>query len=135
MTTALKWRIAVGLLLVFLAGVATGVFAGAWHARDAFAGRHGPRMGDRMRERLVRELELTPEQVRQMSPILDDTARRLQEIRRESGGRVNEVLTQSHQQLGAYLTPDQKDRWEDMQRRHRRFWRRHRGEPPPPDRP
>jgi Spy/CpxP family protein refolding chaperone len=84
MTRTLKWRIAIGFLLVFLAGAATGVFAGAWHARNTFRGRHGVMMGDHMREHLVRHLNLTPEQTRELDPIFDRTAKELHTIRQET---------------------------------------------------
>lgn len=70
MTRALKLRIALGLLLVFFAGVATGIFAGAFHAHSAFAGRHSGMMGERMRERLQRQLDLTPEQLAKVKSYL-----------------------------------------------------------------
>lgn len=131
MTVSLKWRIAIGLLLVFAAGIATGVFAGAWHAHRVFAERHGPGMRERMRDRLVHDLNLTPEQMKTVGPILDDTARRLQEIRAESGQRVSETLRESHEQLAAHLTPEQRDELREIEQQHRRMWRWRRGPRPP----
>lgn len=131
MIAATKSRLVLALTLVFLAGLATGVFGGAWHARHAFAGRHGERMGERMRERLQHELSLTPEQLQQMNPILDETTRQLQEIRAETGRRVSDTVTQSHERLAANLTPEQQTELRRMERRHHGFRRRHRdGEPP-----
>jgi Spy/CpxP family protein refolding chaperone len=121
MTRALKWRIAIGLLLVFLAGAATGVFAGAWHARSSFKVRHGGMMGDRMREHIVRHLDLTPEQQRAVDPILDRTAAELQAIRTETGQRVSETLRRSHEEIAPHLTPEQQAKAEKMKMRHMRI--------------
>lgn len=133
MSSSLKWRIAIGLLLVFVAGVATGVFAGAWHAHQAFAAGDGPRLAGRMRQRLARDLNLTPEQLQQVGPILDDTAKRLQEIRAESGRRVSDTLKQSHEQLASHLTPEQRQQLHEIEQQHRRGgWRWRHGPPPPP---
>ena len=132
MIPSLKWRIAIGLLLVFLAGVASGVFAGAWHAHRTFAGGHGPRMGERMRERLRDELNLTPQQMQELGPILDETAGRLQEIRRETAQRVSATMAEAHERLTSHLTPEQRADFEAMQQRHRHFWRWHRRPHGPP---
>lgn len=132
MTGGAKSRIAAALLLVFLAGLATGVFAGAWHARHAFTGRHGDRMADRMREHLQHQLKLTPAQLQEMNPILDDMAKQLQEIRADSGRRVSEAMARAHQQLALHLTPEQQTELQRMEQRHQGKSRRHRDTMPPP---
>jgi hypothetical protein len=133
MTSALKWRLTFGLLLVFFAGGATGLFAGAWHARHAFVERHGGMMAERMKEHMRRQLNLTPEQTRDIDPILTDLAKRLQEIRRDSSRRVAETMEQSHRELATHLSPEQQSRFEEMKlRRQLRHWRRTGGRPQPP---
>jgi hypothetical protein len=134
MTPSLKGRIAVGLVLVFLAGVATGIFAGAWHARHVFVFRHGEMVGDRMREHLKRELGLTPEQLVLVEPILNQTAERLHAIRTETTQRVTEAMEESHRQLLPHLTPEQQAKIEKMKERHLRMLHHHGERPePPPD--
>jgi len=134
MTRALKWRIAIGVLLVFLAGAATGVFAGSWYARSSFKVRHGGMMGDRMRQHITRHLDLTPEQSRQIDPILDRAAAELQAIRAETGQRVSETMRRSHQEIAPHLTPEQQEKLETMKRRHMRILKsrgpHHHGPPP-----
>jgi Spy/CpxP family protein refolding chaperone len=125
MSSGLKLRIAVGLVLIFLAGVASGVFAGAWHAHQDVADRHGPRMAQRMRERMRNELNLTPAQMQELGPILDDTAQQLQQIRRETAQRVSETIARSHEQVAVYLTPEQREDLHEMEQRQRRFWSWH----------
>ena len=124
------WRIAVGVLVVFAAGVATGMFVGTRKAHDVLVFKHHGRMGERMRQHLIRELELTPEQVEKVSPIIDDTSQRLQQIRRESGRRVAETMRESHSAMAPHLTQQQRERLETMKMRHKRHLRR-RGLPPP----
>jgi Spy/CpxP family protein refolding chaperone len=120
MSRSLKWRLIVGFVLVFIAGTATGLFAGAWHAREAFVGRHGGMMGPRLRQHIQRELDLTPEQLRQVDPILREMTQQLQTIRRESGRRVAETMEQSRRALEPHLTPEQQQRMEEMKRQHMR---------------
>lgn len=134
MSAKTRWFIAAGVVLVFFAGIATGVFAGAWRAKQVFIVRHGPQMSERLRERIERELQLTPEQLQQARPIFDETARELDAIREETGRRVAETMAKSHRRMAAFLTPEQQERLKRMQQRHRlrikmRGLDRH---PPPP---
>ncbi|CAN5251850.1 hypothetical protein BH20VER2_BH20VER2_09970 [soil metagenome] len=134
MTAKLKWLFALGFVLVFIAGVATGVFAGAWRAKHHHVTRHQgppPRMTERMIERFERELHLTPEQVAQTRPIFEDTARKLSAIREETGRRVAATLEESHQQMAPHLTPEQQEQLKEMKLRHRhilKMKRKHRRE-------
>lgn len=134
MTRALMWRLVVGVLVVFAAGVATGMFVGARKAHDVLIFKHHHRMGDRMRDHLTRHLQLTPEQVEKLSPIIADTSRRLHEIRRDSGKRVADTMRESHGAIAPHLTPEQREKLDQMKMRHKRMLRR-RGVPPPPEEP
>ncbi len=132
MSNALKWRLVIGFVLVFVAGGATGLFAGAWHAHHAFVGRHGGMMADRMRAQMHRQLELTDEQARAVDPIVDRMAGRLQEIRRDSSRRVFETMEESHREIATHLTPEQQARLEEMKQHHLRRMHGRRGQQPPP---
>jgi Spy/CpxP family protein refolding chaperone len=118
MMRALRWQIAVGLLLVFIAGAATGFLAGAWHAHNAFLERHDGMMSERMRERWKRQLDLTPDQIRDVNPILDRTAAELQKIRSETGERVRQALEETDRELQPHLTPEQGKKLEQIKWRH-----------------
>ena len=135
MTRKLKWALTVGVLMVFAAGVATGMFVGARRAHDVLAFKHHRHMGERMRTHLTRELELTPEQLEKLSPIFDDTSRRLQEIRSESGRRVGETLREAHAAMAPHLTPEQRERAATMKMRHKRHLRRRGSHPPDGEHP
>ena len=137
MKRALMWRLAIGVLVVFAAGVATGMFVGARRAHDVLAFKHHHRMGEHMRERLTRKLQLTPEQVEKCGPIIDDTSKRLHEIRRESGKRVADTMQQAHSAMAPHLTPEQLAIAEQMKTQHKKVLHRRRdgSPPPPPDQP
>ena len=138
MKRAVTWGIIIGVLVVFAAGAATGMCIGTRKAHDVLVFKHHGRMGERMRQHLIRELELTPEQLEKVSPIIDDTSRQLQEIRRESGRRVAETMRESHAAMAPHLTAEQRERLETMKMRHKRGMRHRRGHPPAgeePDRP
>ena len=121
MNRALKWKLIAGFLLVFLAGVLTGAFVGGSHVRHFFfKHHHRGDISERMRERLRRELDLTPEQVARISPILDRAAAQLQQMRRDSGQRVRGILDETHRQIAPTLTDEQRQKLQRMKERHRR---------------
>jgi Spy/CpxP family protein refolding chaperone len=135
MNRALKWKLIAGFLLVFLAGGLTGAFLGASHVRHFFfKHHHRGDISERMRERLRRELDLTPEQVARISPILDRAAAQLQQMRRDTGQRVREILDETHRQIVPTLTDEQRQKLQQIEDRHRRR-HRHRGSPEPTSKP
>jgi Spy/CpxP family protein refolding chaperone len=127
MNGALKWKLVAGFVLVFVAGGIAGAALGGWYARHLFFEIHRPgTVGDRMKERLRAELSLTPEQVAKVSPIVDKTAAQLKEIRRDTGQRVHEIMTEAHKEIAANLTDEQRQKLQQIEERHRK-WRHHQG--------
>jgi Spy/CpxP family protein refolding chaperone len=127
MNQVLKWKLIAGFLLVFVAGGIAGAALGGFYARHLFFEFHHPRLvGARMKERLRTELSLTPEQVAKVSPIVDKTAAQLQEIRRDTGRRVHEIMADAHKEIAANLNDEQRQKLQQIQERHRR-WRHHHG--------
>jgi Spy/CpxP family protein refolding chaperone len=125
MNQALKWKLIAGFILVFVAGGISGAFLGGLYARHLFFGFHHPeQIGARMKERLRAELNLTPEQVAKISPIIDKTAVQLRDIRRETGRRVHDTLAEAHRQMAVNLTDEQRQKLQQIEERHRR-WHHH----------
>ncbi len=123
MNQALKWKLIAGFILVFVAGGISGAFLGGLYARHLFFGFHHPEeIGARMKERLRTELNLTPEQVAKISPIIDKMALQLREIRRETARNVHETIAEAHRQMAVNLTDEQRQKLQQIEERHRR-WR------------
>jgi Spy/CpxP family protein refolding chaperone len=132
MNGALRWKLIAGFLLVFVAGGITGAFVGGLYARHHFLGLHRPeQIGAQMKDRLRAELNLTPEQVANISPIIDKTASQLRDIRRETGQRVRQVIAEAHRQIAANLTDKQRQKLQQSEERHLRGLRQATPEPPP----
>ena len=126
MNGALKWKLVAGFALVFVAGAIAGAALGGLYARHLFFEIHRPgSVGDRMKERLRTELRLTPEQVAKVWPIVDKTAAQLQEIRRDTGRRVHEIMAEAHKEIAANLTDEQRQKLQQIEERHRRWRHRH----------
>ena len=124
MNGALQWKLIAGFLLVFVAGGVTGAFVGGSFARHHFFELHRPeRIGARMKDGLRAELNLTPEQLAKISPIIDKTASQLRDIRRDTGQRVHQVIGDAHREMAADLTDEQRQKLQQLEQRHR--WHRH----------
>ena len=131
MNQALKWKLIAGFILVFVAGGISGAFLGGLYARHLFFGFHRPELiGGRMKERLRTELNLTPEQVAKISPIIDKTTLQLRGIRRDTARHVHETIADAHKQMATILTDEQRQKLQQIQERHRRWRHRHFHEPP-----
>jgi Spy/CpxP family protein refolding chaperone len=135
MNRALKWKLAAGFVLVFIAGGAAGVFLGASRTVHFFAeGPHRPGfLAERMRARLRWQLHLTDDQMNKISPIIEKTATQLEQIRAESSRRVHETFAESHREMAAELTPEQRTKLQEMQARQRRFHHGHGWSNPTPE--
>ncbi len=138
MNRALQWKLIAAFILVFVAGGISGAFLGGSYARHHFFAFHRPELiGGRMKERLRTELNLTPEQVAKISPIIDKTTLQLRDIRRDTARRVHETIAEAHRQMATNLTDEQRQKLQQIQERHR-SWRHHRfphefpGESPAP---
>jgi Spy/CpxP family protein refolding chaperone len=135
MNQALKWKLIAGFILVFVAGGISGALLGGLYARHLFFGFHQPeQIGARMKERLRAELNLTPEQVAKISPIIDKMAVQLRDIRRETGRRVHETIFEAHRQMAVNLTDEQRQKLQQIEERHRR-WHHGRFHEPPAEMP
>ena len=122
MNRALQWKLIAGFMLVFVAGGITGAFVGGSYARHHFLAFHRPELiAGRMKERLCAELNLTPEQVAKISPIIDKTAAQLRDIRRDTARRVHETIAEAHRQMAVNLTDEQRQKLQQIQEQHRRW--------------
>ncbi len=126
MNRALQWKLIAGFILVFVAGGISGAFLGGLYAQHHFFQLHHPQLiAGRMKERLRAELNLTPEQVAKISPIIDNAAVQLRDLRRDTARRVHETIGEAHRQMAVNLTDEQRQKLQQIEERHRR-WRHRR---------
>ena len=134
MNSALKWKLVLALLLVFVAGSATGVFFGVHHLRHhvMLGPPHSGDMPDRMREHLRHALDLTAEQEKKIAPIIDATSAKLETIRVETAERVRTVMEDSKKEVAPMLTPEQQKKLDKLDSEHRKMMHLHGFLPAPP---
>jgi Spy/CpxP family protein refolding chaperone len=131
---SLRWKLIVGVILAFLAGGMSGFFFASMHSH-VFIEVHQPDlMSMRMKEHLRQQLNLTPDQEKKVSPIVEKMAAQLEQIRGETGDRVRKTMQDAHHEMEGLLTEEQKKELAQMEERHRTGHMMHRGmHPPPPD--
>jgi hypothetical protein len=122
--------LAAGFLLVFIAGGMTGGLIWSAHAHHLFLGPpHSGALAHRIGERLRAELNLSSDQFAKISPIIEQTASKLETIRIETARRVSQTMADAHQQMAPDLTAEQRAKLAAMEQKHQRH-SRHRGFPP-----
>jgi hypothetical protein len=124
MNNSLRWKLILAFVLVFLAGAACGFF-GAFHVHHFFARMDSGAMAQHMKQRLRAELKLTPEQMQQISPVIDRAASQLKTKREQTMRDVHEIFEQAHRDVQPFLTSEQRARLEELEKRHRHLLHRH----------
>jgi Spy/CpxP family protein refolding chaperone len=138
MNGGLKWKLIAGFVLVFVAGIAAGIFFSASFAHTALFGPGRAHIRDRMRNRLRSELRLSDEQVAKISPVIDKAADQIDSIRTDTARHVRETFAEAHREIAADLTPEQRQKLQEIEERHRRQFHHLRGsraEPTPEQSP
>jgi Spy/CpxP family protein refolding chaperone len=134
MNSALKWKLGFAFLLAFVAGGMTGAFCGVHLIRHhlTLGPPHSGDVPDRMREHLRRTLDLSAEQEKKVSPIVDATSSKLETIRLETAERVRTVMEESKKEIAPLLTPEQQKKLDKLESEHRKMMLHHGFLPPPP---
>ncbi len=117
MTASLKAKLIAGFALAFLAGAAAGGYYTFHNARQ-WRSDYGHRphlLTERLRDRVRGQLDLSPEQLARIEPILDRASKQLQEIRVETGGKVRQVMAETNRALQPELTEPQRAKLQQIQ--------------------
>ncbi len=126
---------------LFALGVVSGGLGAHLYYARALARPPGPPpfLGRFAAPPLERHLDLTAEQRRAVRRILDESRREAEDLRRDLAPRLRDVMERSQERIREQLTPEQRERFDELRRRHyrrsERFFGRPEGRrPPPPDR-
>ena len=124
MTSLSKRKLGVYVLALFLAGGGSGALV-AWKVcrRMPVAPVPPAEIGARLRARFQSRLGLTPDQAQKIDPMIDQAMRRLEEIRKETASHVFANVSNLDAQVRAVLTPEQKTRFEELERERREHLR------------
>ncbi len=128
-----KRKVILYLAIIFVAGGISGAVIGWGSAREARS--RPPTMGhmcDHMRKRLQSHLNLSPDQLQKIEPILQKTAKQMEAIHRKTIDEIERLLQQSNAEIAKELNPDQIVKLEELDKERREYFsRRFKGGPPP----
>jgi Spy/CpxP family protein refolding chaperone len=78
-------------------------------------------MAQHMRDRLRSRLALTPEQLQKIDPIIQKTSDDLNAIHQETVARAAQITENCNAQIAASLSPEQRQKLDQMEKEHRGF--------------
>jgi len=119
------WKVILAFTGIFLAGILVGGLVTLrvgknWAQRQPMAEQYGPKL----MQRLVTQLDLTPEQQDKIKPIVDQAAEELRQLRRTTQRTTASVLERMQGDIGAVLTPAQKTKFDDQVSQQRERFKR-----------
>jgi len=119
-----KNKIIVYLAAIFLVGGVTGAVLGWtgakerwWHPPD------GKTICDRVRHRLQSELNLRPDQVREINPILEKRAKEMDAIHSRTIKEIEEIVRSSNERIVKVLDSPQRTKFEEMEKKRQESMR------------
>ena len=120
MTSLSKRKLAAYVVAIFLAGAGSGALV-AWQVsrRVPVPPLTPAEIGARLRARFQARLDLTPEQRQKVDPMIDQAMSRLEAIRQETASHVFANVSKLHEQMLTVLTPEQKTKFEELERERR----------------
>ena len=120
-------RLALALSGMFLMGALTGGLV-SWGLARGFA-PHPPSargMVAEFRDRLHRELALTPDQKSKVEPVLDRLATEWKSVGDDFFGKLEERIAKANAEIEVVLTPDQIIKFKEMETQRKEWVRKHR---------
>jgi hypothetical protein len=134
-----KSKIITYLVVIFLAGAATGGSVGWWVAKNlSLRPPDRQRMAEHHRQVLIKEVGLSPEQMAKANPIIERTGDEIEQQFTRTFQEVDAIVRRYSQDLMALMDPAQKARYEEIERHRQEDARRHhppKSKPPPSEPP
>jgi Spy/CpxP family protein refolding chaperone len=121
-------RIVLYAALIFLAGGITGAFVAPKVGRHFMRPPRAEELSRHMLEHLQSELSLTADQATKIRPLIQNTGREMEQLRRETTQRVRARIAETNAEISRLLTPEQEVKFQRLEAEHRRHL--HHGEGP-----
>jgi len=120
------WKLVLLLVGIFVAGSITGAFVTLRFGRDWVARRPGPEQwAPNHMKRLMERLDLKPEQVEQIRPIVHRNMEELNRVRNDTMAETKGVFERMEREIAERLTPEQRIKFDqlnkEMRERAKRF--------------
>lgn len=119
-------RIATYVAAIFIAGAAAGGAAGyQWGRKAAFTRPQRPPgdMATHMVERYKKELQLSPDQIAKVEPLVREAMDKVRSLHRENFKQTDAIMKGCGEQILALLDDRQKALYQEMEERRKRWMR------------
>jgi len=131
-----RWTVAFYMALVFACGGVVGAFAHRLYTVAGVSANVGQRNPEEFRKRFMADLktrlQLSGDQAKKLSAIMDDTRVQFREVRKKFEPEMQKIREDQRQRISELLSPSQQAEWEKiMQERQRRRESKKREGPPP----
>jgi Spy/CpxP family protein refolding chaperone len=127
----MRWKAIAAALVLFVAGVLSGAMGQRLlQNRTAEIGEAPPRRGpgdppapwtrQRMSfiERMTKDLDLMPDQATEIDRLMKESQERMRELWETIGPKAQEEMTRSREAIRAVLTEEQRDKMDEIFKRH-----------------
>jgi hypothetical protein len=124
-----RQKLWIGLIVLFLAGVLTGIVGSVlyWQYEQGHRDERGPAARqERVMKKLTHELSLNSAQQASMKPIVDRAHKQLLRLRFEHQPEVEHILAQAMADMKTALSPDQRQKLDDLYAGLRGRWNKSR---------
>lgn len=104
------------LIAIFITGVVCGAIVGYGSGKQhAVQPTRQKEICDRTLKKLQTRLDLSPDQVAQIKPIVERNSASMQTIQRESWQRASDAVKRMNSQIAGYLSAEQRTKLEAME--------------------
>jgi Spy/CpxP family protein refolding chaperone len=114
-----RWKIAMYVGLVFVSGALLGAFSHRLYTVSGVSA-NAPRNPEEFRRRYMEEmktrLKLTPDQVTQLSAILDETRSRVRSTRESIEPEIRKIREEQQEKVHHILSADQRPEYDQMRK-------------------
>lgn len=104
------------VIVVFLLGVLLGGLGGHLWGQRVFGHPSVPHGRDQLLSKLTHELQLTPDQQKQLATIVDETRAQVRALYAPVDPQRDQLRQQGRERIRAILTPEQKPKFEEFTR-------------------
>ncbi len=120
MTGQARWKVIAYAAALFVAGAFSGAMV-TYHKAETQplkVDRKGE-IADHIRQRLMTNLVLTPEQAKKIEPVIEQTAEELEASHRDCLNRISTALDKMHSEIRPELSADQKEKLKQLEAERR----------------
>ncbi len=111
------WKLVLLLVGIFAAGAVTGAFVTMAVVKKAAENRRAPEQWVSARLKMIAQrLELTPEQIETLAPVMKRNSEDLSQLRQDSMRDTRRLIERMGKDIAAVLTPEQRVKFVELNR-------------------